>query len=160
MSSLVNTSLKTPYEIGVFIASQVPYLDSNVKGSPWAEHVGHFKGGPNPFYHQMKQGLILEVINHNHRPRSIYTRYGQWMVLGSNTGSFDKIFEVVQKTLKLRKIEELSSADTSYWAIQNWDGKALEEPIKADERAKEFIPYAAAMSAYEEFKPLMQKNYQ
>lgn len=159
MVSLVNNALKVPYEIGVFIASQVPYLDFNVKGKPWAQHRDYFKSGPNPLNHQMKQGLLLEVINHNQRPISIHTRYGQWTVLGGCMGSFDKVFEIVQKTLKLKKIEELSGMDTSYYAIQNWNGQDLEEPIQADKRASEFIPYETAVAAYEEFKPFMIDNF-
>jgi hypothetical protein len=160
MASSTNNNLKVPYEIGVFIASLVPCLDSNVQGDPWAVHKDYFKSGPGPSRNQMKQGLILEVINRSHMPSSIYTRYGQWKVLGSNSGSFDEIFEVVQKTLKLRKIEELSTAGTSYWAIQSWDGQGLEEPIKANEKAGEFIPYEIAIAAYNEFKPLMLNTYQ
>lgn len=147
MSSLVDKNLKVPYEIGVFIVSQVPYLDSNVKGEPWA--ISHFEGGPNPYFNQMKQGLILEVLNCNHMPISIYTRYGQWNVLGSCSGSFAKVFEVVQKTLKLKKIDELSNKHSSFYAIQNWDKKDLEAPIKAER--KEFISCEVASSAYEKF---------
>ena len=152
MASLANNDLKVPYEVGVFIASQVPYLDFNAKGEPWAEHTDRFKCGPNPVYDQMRQGLLLEVINSTHKPKTIYTRYGQWTVLGSSCGSFDKVFEVVQKTLNLKKIEEFSDKKTSYYAIQSWDGKDLEEPILANKGAGEFIPFEAAIAAYKEFK--------
>lgn len=152
MTPFVDNNIKVPYEIGSFIASQVSYLDSKVRGIPWADHKGHFEAGPNPIYCQMRQGMLLEVVNSNRMPRAIHTRYGRWTLLASNQGSFDKVFEVVSKTLNLRKVEELSNEIFSFWAIQTWDGKTIEEPIKADKSADEFISYGASMSAYHKFK--------
>jgi len=163
MASLVNKDLKIPYEIGVFIASQVSSLDSISNGSPWAAHRDFFKDGPNSFFYQMKQGLILEVRNYNHKPASIHTKYGRWTVLGGSSGSrgsFDKVFAVVQEKLNLRKIEKFSNTDTSYYAIQSWDGQVLEEPIQANEKAGEIISEEAAVAAYQEFKPFMSACYQ
>lgn len=152
MASSVNNDLRIPYEIGCFIASQVPYLDSSSSPvGPWAEHKPHFKSGPNPFHHQMKQGLILTVRNYIEKPESIYTRYGKWTVLCTSYGSFDKVFEVVKKTLDLKKIEEISNDNISYWAIRKWDGISLEEPISADEYKGEFIPSTQAREAFREF---------
>jgi hypothetical protein len=160
MASLVNKDLKIPYEIGVFIASQVPSLDSISNGSPWAAHRDFFKDGPNSFFYQMKQGLILEVRNHNHKPESIHTKYGKWTVLSGSSGSFDKVFAVVQEKLNLRKIEKFSNTDISYYAIQSWDGQVLEEPIQANEKAGEGISRKEVAAAYQEFKPFMSACYQ
>jgi hypothetical protein len=158
MTSSANNDLKVPYEIGRFIASQVPNLDSSMSADgPWAEHQGHFKSGPHPLRHQMKQGLLLEVVNHSHRPRAIHTRYGEWVVLASASGSFDKVFEVVQKKLNLKKIEEISDKNISYWAIQSWNDITLEEPVPADKEAGEFISSKAADAAYEEFEKSLLK---
>lgn len=58
MTSLDSNGFKVPYEMGRFIASQVPYLDS-LPGNPWATHKGHFEVGPNPVFYQMKQGILF-----------------------------------------------------------------------------------------------------
>lgn len=149
MATMVNTDLQVPYAIGRFIASQVPYLDSKVGGDPWAEHKGLFEPGPSPWRDQMSQGILLEVDNHNNMPHAIYTRYGRWEVLGSNSGSFKEIFKIAKTKMNLQKIEALSTPQISLWAVQTWDGKELPKPIKA--KMEEFIPYEEAIATYEAF---------
>ena len=157
MALAVNTDLKIPYEIGRFIAAQVPYLDdihpmpgNDYSTAPWAEHKGHFKSGPRSAAGQMKQGLLLEVINYTHKPRSIHAKYGEWLVLGGSQGSFRKVFQVLQQTLNLKKVENLSDENVSYWAIQTWDGQTLPEPILA--KRNEYISYETMNADYQEFK--------
>ncbi|MBI3236396.1 MAG: hypothetical protein HYZ48_01610 [Chlamydiales bacterium] len=154
--SVTSSDLRIPYEIGRFIASQIPHLDDDHRSvpidfnSPWAEHKGHFQSGPRSSQCQMKQGLVLEVVNGVDCPRSIYTRYGEWKILGSSSGSFEKIFQVLQKTLNLKKIEEMSNEYISRWAIQTWNGQILEEPIFANR--DEYLPHKTVNAAYTEFR--------
>lgn len=124
----INRDLQVPFEIGAFIQNQVQYLHPEAAKNLWTGHANLFDAGPNPFQHQMKQGLILEVENRNLRPRSIYSRYGEWVIIGTTVGSFKRVFEVVRRVLGLRKIEHLSNWEMSYWAIHVWDGQSLLEP--------------------------------
>ena len=77
--------LQLPYEIGNFIADQVPYLDERCiegigTGQPRAFHKAYFKSGPNPFTQQMRKGILLET-GQNCIPEKLYTRFGAWTVL-------------------------------------------------------------------------------
>ena len=153
MASSVNSSLQVPYEIGLFIASQVPRLDQNHGDGPWAEHAEHFGDGPNPFYDQMEQGFFLVVDNSTNQPLSICTRYGQWTVLASSSGSFHNIFQIVKEALKLNEVEK--QGKNSYYAIQHWNSTNLDEPV----RAKKFVSWDEAKAAFEAFKPLMSEKY-
>jgi hypothetical protein len=141
MASVARSDLKVAYELGSFIVSQVPCLNE-IQGDPWA-HL-RFREGPNPYHNQLKEGLLLVVDNLRHCPYKLYTRYGEWKIFGSRIGSFKKVFEVVQEKLNLRKVEELSNEDESYWAVENWNGQILDKPILADEDAGEYIPYEVA----------------
>lgn len=156
MAAPIDHYLKVPYEIGCFIASQVPYLDLNDEGEPWALHEDQFSFGPNPFIHQMAQGILLQVVNSDKRPRALYTKYGEWMVFGPSSGSFDKVFEIVKNALNLQKIEELSDEKFSFFAVRRFEEKEIEEPILAEKPS--FISYETAWAAYQEFKQsLIQK---
>lgn len=141
MATVAKCDIKAAYEIGCFILAQVPGLDDK-RGNPSAKV--HFRNGPNPYHNQLRQGLLLVVDNQRNCPYTMYTRYGEWKIFGSLNGSFKKVFEVVQENLKLRKVEELSNEEESYWAVENWNGQILDKPIFADEDACEYIPYEEA----------------
>lgn len=99
-----NDDLRVPHEIGCYIAAQIPRRDFDRSNElPWAIHRAIFEGGPIPHYHQMKQGLLLIVINYDQCPKSIYTRYGEWIIFHSRSGSFEKIFQIVKEKLNLKK---------------------------------------------------------
>jgi hypothetical protein len=96
----------------------------------------------------MKRGILLQVTEYNSKPGSMHTRFGKWEVLGTCSGSFEKVFNVLKRALNLKKVEELSSPETSFYAVQTWNGLALEEPIQAHKELNEFIPYEKAAADY------------
>src|ERR1700739_600805 len=124
------SDLQIAYQIGVHIASQVPCLEdmSFVPTVPWAYHKSYFSSGPNPYFGQMAQGLLL-VERGNSQPSSILTRYGEWRVLGASSSNFYHIFNVVKKTLNLKEYTGSMSVHGILWSIQSWNGKTLKEPI-------------------------------
>jgi len=147
MTSTTNTDLQIPYEIRHFIASQVPHLNWNSQGNSWAIFTPN--ATPINYFYQMKQGILLEVVDDTHKPLALCTRYGSWQILGSSMGSFEKVFEVVKQRLNLRKVEELSQENRSFWAVQSWNGVMLDLPIM--DKKEEFIPSAEAYKICEKF---------
>src|SRR5207249_1367082 len=99
MTSFINQDLQVPYEIGCYITSLVPFLeDDHNYAIPRALRVGWLEDGPNPkSEHQMTEGLLLEVFKCDMKPHKIYTRYGEWKILGSSVGSFETIFTLIQE---------------------------------------------------------------
>jgi len=142
--------LQTPYEIGQFITAQIPALYVPRLDEPYVVEAAHFAKGPDPLFYQMKQGLILRT--QNFAPTQIYTRYGSWTVLIPYSGNFEKVLEVIKKTLNLQYIPALSHAFGSCWAIQSWQDKHLEEPIMASNCNNKYIPNTIVKAAYEKFQ--------
>lgn len=138
--------LQIPYEIGQFIASQIPFLDEEVAGTPWACHTLPFSQGPDPRSSQLAQGILLRVLDHNHLPDSLYTRYGKWVVLGACRGQFKNIFDLLEKTLELELVETYSHS--TRWAVRAWKGQKIPEPFYASE----ILPAENVIKAYESFK--------
>ena len=147
-------------DVALFVASQVPYLDFDVGEDPWAAHEVCFKQGPDPLHDQMKQGLLLEVLNDTYVPQSICTRCGKWKIFDASRGSFEKIFQVVQQALNLKKIESISNKEVSLWAVQSWNGEPVEEPILADREAGEYLSPEIAERAYKDLLSLDDKLFE
>lgn len=144
--------LERAYEIGRFIASMVPYLDEvKREGCPWASHRECFQNGPNPLFIQMKQGVMVAVEKANSAPSSLYTRYGEWTVLGTVKGDFKEVFEVVKRALNLIEIKDFEDVSTSYWAVPEWQGVTLEKPVQARQR-NEYIQPEVAFEEICQFK--------
>lgn len=128
-TSSINKDLLIPYQIGRYIASLVPHLDSD-ENEPSACHAYPFSQGPTPFLNQMTSGLVLKVEKSNHCPVSIFTRYGEWTVLSPRNGSFNDIFDKLKHELGLYKFSE-DKGYHSFWTIHYFNGQELPIPMKA-----------------------------
>lgn len=115
--------LQTAYEIGGHIRS---FITDKADGS-------HFSSGPNGTSDQTQEGLVLERCDCG-RPSRIHTPYGEWMILGQESGDWEKVMKAITDTLGLKRIERgsVGIAEGPYgscWAITKWKDQKLEPPV-------------------------------
>ena len=141
----LNPYLQTPFEIGQYIASLVPFLDSS-EGEPSASHQYKFAQGPSPFSNQFIHGLVLKIDTTNDCPESIFTAYGEWRILSSSSGSFTGIFKKLKETLKLEEFQPPRDHH-SFWSIRQWNNS----PLPLPEEAAAYLSYEGANQAWTNF---------
>lgn len=149
--SLGIADIQIPYEIGIFIASQVAGpCDEGLGTSEPSLFPETYRSGPNPSANQMRQGIVFQV-GWDSTPHYLYNRAGTWAILTPSTNNFYKIFEKIKNELKLTPLNKNDSDDlyTRSWVVQTWKGNRLETPLSA--RPEEYIPSDEVMNAFHQF---------
>lgn len=138
-------SLEAAYQIGKFIHSHGPH---EVKD---AIDFGDFNLGPNPYYMQTKQGLVLEVCGNV--PRKIHTPYGSWPILGFVSAAWIMAFEAMKESFGLVLLQEGKicawESYGSFWAITKCGDKEVEMPEY--KQAEEYISYENVKEVWARF---------
>jgi hypothetical protein len=125
--------LQKAYEIGKFIQERVSEDVLSLTDQPWGCSDESFKFGPHPQYDQTKTGLVLE----QYRGMSfrIHTPYGYWPILSCgflDQGLWEKVMQVIQKTLGLEMIQKGEVYEMGYvgpfHAITQWKDQTIEAP--------------------------------
>lgn len=129
--SIPNPDLQASCELGQKIASIMPTVLAEAPDSACC---------------RIGQGIILETGTVDHRPRSLWTRYGRWEFVSTSKTTQKKAFTVLVETLGLKKIPLLSNAETSYWSFPDFP-----RPIVSTSGAG--ISYKEAQEAIKEFLP-------
>lgn len=150
-SSPSDTYLEIAYEIGRFIQAFV--TDNREDGSkkPWSNYQGYFSSGPNPYYYQTRQGLMLEA--YYGMPSKILTPYGEWSILGCGSGNWEEVIEMIKRPLGLVVIMERQDTQIGSfgprWAITSWKGQDLEFP--EFKRRDTYISYSRVRGIWNDF---------
>lgn len=158
MQPSVNNDLQIAYEIGLYIASMIPRLDDDHGdiNTSWCGHKDYFISGPNPFYSQLAQGIILQTSTYLCTPHTLLTTQGNWSVLGGtieSDGSIKKIFEIIKEKLNLKPLDSSELDEyklSSFWAVQTWNGANLPEP--AYKKRSEYLSYESCEESFKEFQ--------
>ena len=145
----IESNLKNAYNISRYIHNIVKKNDEVQQFS-----LKHFKDGPNPFYNQMKSGLILE--EYYGTPSKIYTSIGYWNILGSTCSEnlgFEKVMDILKNDLGLILLKKGDQTKKGYfgpyWKITKFDNNNLPETIEKDKT--EYIDCANCKKIWSNF---------
>ena len=150
MNSKDFENLKDAYDVGMYIRDAIK-KSSNVT----IFNEGHFQDGPNPFYNQMDEGLILE--EYYGIPSKIYTNLGEWNITGSGASSnngWKEIIQILKENLGLKLLKNGYQSNFGYngpwWVITKINGKKL--PVARKKHKNFYIEYKECKKIWENFK--------
>ena len=146
----IENNLNDAYNVAIYIRNVIKN-NANV-------HIcneGHFQDGPNPFYNQMEEGLILE--EYYGMPSRIYTKIGVWTITGSGSSSnngWKEIIEILKKDLGLKMLKEGYQSNSGYngpwWEITELNKEKL--PLAKKQQHASYIDYNECKNIWNEFK--------
>lgn len=137
----VNADLKIPFEIAQYIVSE--FEKNGLRPTPV------YLEGPNHYYNQLEEGLILRVQDITMCPIELYTRYGTWIIMHPLSGYYAHIFAIVKEKLNLVEGVALPGQPIRPWIIRTWNGT----PIPAPEFAKH--KHSLSYEEYQRFLSLI-----
>ena len=116
----VNADLKIPFEIAQYIVSE--FEKNGLRPTPV------YLEGPNHYYNQLEEGLILRVQDITMCPIELYTRYGTWIIMHPLSGYYAHIFAIVKEKLNLVEGVALPGQPIRPWIIRTWNGITFPPP--------------------------------
>jgi len=89
------------------------------------------KGDSNPYHHQTKTGLFLEVANG--QPRILWTPWGEWEFARAGSGSWENLLPTILKRLGAIEQDPMvyidDKAEGPVYALNAIDGQPLPIPV-------------------------------
>ena len=141
------------------IASYIHSLFDNPDYKVSSHWAGHYSGGPNPYYNQTTDGLMLEETTCG-TPSYILTPLGKWTILGSVfIEDHSDMQKIITELFKYLDVDEYLPYPKCQYPergrvlrIKSYGGKSI--TMSGLKSRDEFISYADSKKIFQEYKDL------